>query len=109
MLRGIVRNASRGGPSVQILARTLAVAFLVLGTSSVAYAPGARDTAAHSGPRRVRSRGYGRRMLDWLKTEARRHDCSELQLISRVVREQAHRFYLREGFGIECFQFRTKL
>ncbi len=58
---------------------------------------------------RVRSRGYGGRMLDWLKSEGRRHGCSELQLISRVVREQAHRFYFREGLGIECFQFRVKL
>jgi GNAT superfamily N-acetyltransferase len=58
---------------------------------------------------RVRSRGYGRRLLDWLKEEGRREGCAELQLISRVVREQAHRFYFREGFGIECFHFRAKL
>lgn len=58
---------------------------------------------------RVRSRGYGRRLLDWLKEEGRREGCQELQLISRVVREQAHRFYFREGLGIECFQFRTRL
>jgi GNAT superfamily N-acetyltransferase len=58
---------------------------------------------------RVRSRGYGKRLLDWLKEEGRREGCQELQLISRVVREQAHRFYFREGLGIECFQFRTKL
>ena len=36
-------------------------------------------------------------------------DEGELQLISRVTREQAHRFYFREGLGIECFQFRTSL
>jgi hypothetical protein len=30
-------------------------------------------------------------------------------LISRVVREEAHRFYFREGLGIECFHFRIKL
>lgn len=58
---------------------------------------------------RVRSRGYGSRLLDWLKAEARSHGCHELQLISRVVREQAHRFYFREGLGIECFQFRVRL
>lgn len=58
---------------------------------------------------RVRSRGYGHEMLEWLKAEARRNGCAELQLISRVVREQAHRFYFREGLGIECFQFRVKL
>jgi GNAT superfamily N-acetyltransferase len=58
---------------------------------------------------RVRSRGYGRRLLEWLKDEARRERCAELQLISRVTREQAHRFYFREGLGIECFHFRIRL
>jgi GNAT superfamily N-acetyltransferase len=58
---------------------------------------------------RVRSRGYGARLLDWLKATGRAQGCVELQLISRVVREQAHRFYFREGLGIECFQFRTSL
>lgn len=58
---------------------------------------------------RVRSQGYGSRILDWLKDEARREGCAELQLISRVIREQAHRFYFREGLGIECFHFRIRL
>ena len=58
---------------------------------------------------RVRSRGYGRRLLDWLKAEGRAHGCAEIQLISRVSREGAHRFYFREGLGIECFHFRAAL
>jgi GNAT superfamily N-acetyltransferase len=58
---------------------------------------------------RARSRGYGKRLLDWLKEEGRREGCTELQLISRTTREGAHRFYFREGFGIECFHFRTRL
>lgn len=58
---------------------------------------------------RGRSRGYGKALLDWLKEEGRREGCAELQLISRTIREQAHRFYFREGFGIECFHFRTRL
>jgi GNAT superfamily N-acetyltransferase len=58
---------------------------------------------------RVRSRGYGARLLGWLKDEGRRQGCVELQLISRVTREQAHRFYFREGLGIECFHFRIQL
>lgn len=58
---------------------------------------------------RARSRGYGRRLLDWLKAEGRRTGCAELQLISRVTREAAHRFYYREGLGIECFHFRARL
>ena len=58
---------------------------------------------------RVRSRGYGKQLLSWLKDEGRREGCAELQLISRVVREEAHRFYFREGLGIECFHLRARL
>lgn len=58
---------------------------------------------------RVRSRGYGKELMDWLKAKGRDEGCSELQLISRVTREQAHRFYFREGLAIECFEFRVKL
>jgi len=57
----------------------------------------------------ARSRGYGKALLDWLKDEARREGCTEVQLISNTKREQAHRFYFREGFGIEGFYFRTRL
>lgn len=56
-----------------------------------------------------RSRGYGRQLLDRLKDEARRLRCAELHLISRVTREDAHRFYFRNGLGIECFHFRARL
>ena len=58
---------------------------------------------------RVRSRGFGKVLIDWLKAEGRRLACTEVQLISRVTREEAHRFYFREGFGIEAFHFRAKL
>lgn len=57
----------------------------------------------------VRSKGYGTQLVARLKDEARANGCSEVQLISRVIREQAHRFYFRQGFGIECFHFRTKV
>ena len=58
---------------------------------------------------RVRSRGYGAQLIARLKEEGRELGCSEIQLISRTTREQAHRFYFREGFGIECFHFRARL
>jgi GNAT superfamily N-acetyltransferase len=58
---------------------------------------------------RVRSRGYGAQLIARLKDEGRALGCSEIQLISRVTREQAHRFYFREGFGIDCFHFRIEL
>jgi len=57
----------------------------------------------------TRSQGHGSRLTNTLKDEARAHGCSEIQLISRVQREKAHRFYFREGFGIECFHFRLRI
>ena len=53
----------------------------------------------------VRSRGYGKAMLDWLKAEAKRLGCERLQLDSGTVRKDAHAFYLREGLRIEAFHF----
>ena len=38
-----------------------------------------------------------------------RRERSELQLVSRVTRERAHRFYFREGLEIACFHFRVAL
>ena len=58
---------------------------------------------------RARSAGHGKRLLDWLKRKARDEKCTELQLVSRVTRERAHRFYFREGLGIERFEFRIVL
>jgi GNAT superfamily N-acetyltransferase len=58
---------------------------------------------------RVRSIGYGRELLRWLRKEGQRLGCNDLQLISRVTREQAHRFYFREGMSIMCFHFRSEL
>lgn len=53
----------------------------------------------------VRSRGYGKTLLDWLKDEARRQGCAKLQLDSGTHRKDAHAFYLREGLRIEAFHF----
>jgi len=53
----------------------------------------------------VRSRGYGKALLDWLKAEARRQGCARLQLDSGTFRKDAHAFYLREGLRIEAFHF----
>lgn len=53
----------------------------------------------------VRSRGYGKSLLDWLKDEAKRQGCARLQLDSGTHRKDAHAFYLREGLRIEAFHF----
>lgn len=56
-----------------------------------------------------RSRGEGRRLLDWLKEEGRAKGCVELHLDSGLQRENAHRFYRREGLTAIGFHFRTLL
>ena len=58
---------------------------------------------------RERSKGRGRALLDWLKAEARALGCAQLHLDSGVQREQAHRFYFREGMGANCLHFRILL
>jgi GNAT superfamily N-acetyltransferase len=57
----------------------------------------------------ARSGGHGKALLDWLKDEARREGCAQLELISNVVREGAHRFYFREGLAVDAFHFRVKV
>ena len=57
----------------------------------------------------ARSRGHGKALLDWLKVEARREGCTQVELISNVVREDAHRFYFREGLSVDAFHFRAKV
>jgi GNAT superfamily N-acetyltransferase len=56
-----------------------------------------------------RSRGHGKMLMDWLKREAKERGCGQLQLDSGVQREQAHRFYFREGLTINSYHFRIDL
>ena len=46
----------------------------------------------------VRNRGYGAEMMRWAIEEARRRDCSRVQLTTNKSRKDAHRFYARLGF-----------
>lgn len=57
----------------------------------------------------ARSSGHGARMMAWLRDEGRALGCAELHLLSRTVRERAHRFYFREGMAIQCFHFAATL
>jgi GNAT superfamily N-acetyltransferase len=57
----------------------------------------------------ARSTGLGKRLLDWLKDEGRRLGCTQIHLDSRVTREDAHRFYFREGMPITAFHFATEI
>lgn len=46
---------------------------------------------------RHRSKGYGARLLSWVKDYAAREGCLQLHLDSGMQRVEAHRFYEREG------------
>jgi GNAT superfamily N-acetyltransferase len=56
-----------------------------------------------------RSSGFGKLLMDWLKSEATAHGCAELHLDSGVQREQTHRFYFRERLTISAYHFRVRL
>ena len=56
-----------------------------------------------------RSQGHGKALLDWLKAEAISAGCAQLHLDSGVQREKAHRFYFREGMGVNAYHFRVVL
>lgn len=45
-----------------------------------------------------RSRGIGRRMLEWAIARARAQGCARVQLTTNKLRKDAHRFYERLGF-----------
>ena len=60
------------------------------------------DLVAKSGER---SKGYGGELFDWLVAHARGNDCSQVRLVSRVSRSDAHRFYLRKGMKLEAHYF----
>lgn len=57
----------------------------------------------------ARSRGVGKRLLDWLADEATARGATRLRLDSGTHRVDAHRFYHREGMHIACFHFSRDL
>ncbi len=64
------------------------------------------DLVAKSGER---SKGYGGELFDWLVAHARENHCSQVRLVSRVSRLDAHRFYLRMGMKLEAHYFSLEL
>ncbi|MBA3786755.1 MAG: GNAT family N-acetyltransferase [Acidobacteria bacterium] len=56
-----------------------------------------------------RSKGYGGELFDWLVNHAKENDCEQLQLVSRVNRFDAHRFYLNKRMIIEAHYFSMNL
>lgn len=52
-----------------------------------------------------RSKGYGKKLLDWLKQLAIKEHCQKLELDSGVQRGMAHRFYFAEQLAVSSFHF----
>jgi hypothetical protein len=57
----------------------------------------------------VRSRGAGHAMIGHMEGVARERGCDVLALDSGTQRQQAHRFYFREGLVVGSFHFTKKL
>lgn len=56
-----------------------------------------------------RSKGYGEKLLSWLRKLAISEDCSFLHLDSGTHRDRAHKFYFQQGFTISSYHFSEKL
>jgi hypothetical protein len=56
-----------------------------------------------------RSQGVGKILLTYLENKARALACDALALDSGVQRDQAHKFYFREGMTIFAYSFKKKL
>ncbi|MCX6127398.1 MAG: GNAT family N-acetyltransferase [Proteobacteria bacterium] len=56
-----------------------------------------------------RSTGIGRALMDHLQRLAREHGCDEFRLDSGTQRQQAHKFYFREGMVVTAFHFGKKI
>lgn len=52
-----------------------------------------------------RSTGVGRALMDYMKKVCRERGCDVLALDSGCQRQQAHKFYFREGLVIPSFHF----
>lgn len=56
-----------------------------------------------------RSKGMGNKLLDWLRQEAKTQQCRYITLDSATHRNQAHKFYFKNGFTIIAYHFVEKL
>lgn len=57
----------------------------------------------------VRSRGAGRAMIAYMERLGRERGCDVLALDSGTQRQQAHKFYFREGLVVGAFHFSKKI
>jgi GNAT superfamily N-acetyltransferase len=52
-----------------------------------------------------RSQGVGKALLDHMQEMARQKNCDNFKLDSGTQRQQAHKFYFREGMCVHAFHF----
>ena len=52
-----------------------------------------------------RSKGYGEQMITWLRNLAKEQGCRYFHLDSGTHRDQAHKFYFRQGLVIKSYHF----
>jgi GNAT superfamily N-acetyltransferase len=56
-----------------------------------------------------RSSGVGRALVAYMKDVCRERGCGVLALDSGTQRQQAHKFYFREGLTVTAFHFQAKI
>ena len=59
--------------------------------------------------KKQRSMGFGKLLLDWLTEQARTNHCTQLHLDSGMQRQDAHRFYEREGVAKTGYHFAVSI
>ena len=52
-----------------------------------------------------RSKGYGGKLFDWILNYAKQNECDQIRLVSGVLRDNAHKFYLNKGMTFEAKYF----
>ena len=57
----------------------------------------------------LRSKGAGKAMIAYMERVARERGCDALALDSGCQRQQAHKFYFREGLVVAAFHFTKSL
>ncbi|MGH1472327.1 MAG: GNAT family N-acetyltransferase [Cellvibrionaceae bacterium] len=57
----------------------------------------------------VRSKGHGKKLLEWLRMTARKNGCNYIHLDSGTHRGEAHKFYFNQNFTIASYHFSQKL
>jgi len=56
-----------------------------------------------------RSKGYGEKIISWLRTIAKKNGCNYLHLDSGTQRHSAHKFYFHQGLTIASYHFSEEL